>query len=161
MDEQELLAFLETHQIPYQRFEHPPVFTVEQAQFHLQDAPGAGTKNLLLMDKRHRRAIFVMVSEEKRVDLKALGAQIGTNGLHFASGELLWNYLKVEPGAVTSLALINDADCRVELYIDGELWQKDAIQCHPLVNTATLVIRRDDLARFFDLTHHPYQLIEI
>ena len=54
MKETELYDLLEANDITYQHFSHPPVYTVEQANQHLQDAPGARTKNLFICDEKKR-----------------------------------------------------------------------------------------------------------
>ncbi|MBI2072947.1 MAG: prolyl-tRNA synthetase associated domain-containing protein, partial [Gemmatimonadetes bacterium] len=81
--------------------------------------------------------------------------------LSLGSPERLAKYLGVEPGAVTILALINDPDQRVEVFIDEDLWMSPALRCHPLVNTATLVVPREGLERFLAATGHSYRLIRI
>ena len=49
---EELLARLEELGIEATTHRHPPVFTVEEAQEHKGDLPGAHTKNLFLRDKK-------------------------------------------------------------------------------------------------------------
>ena len=46
----------------------------------------------------------------------------------------------------------------VELWVDAEIWQGDAFLSHPLVNTATLVLSKAELERFFELTGHTLHL---
>ena len=62
--------------------------------------------------------------------------------------------LGVTRGSVTMMGLVNDAEHLVELWVDAEIWQSENFLCHPLVNTATLVLSRSELERFFDLTGH-------
>ncbi len=38
----------------------------------------------------------------------------------------------------------------MELVVDETIWQAERVQCHPLVNTATLLIRLDDVRRLLD-----------
>jgi Ala-tRNA(Pro) deacylase len=47
----------------------------------------------------------------------------------------------------------------VELFVDEVLWQSAAFQFHPLVNTATLVLSREAVARFVELTGHSLNVI--
>ncbi len=47
-----LTAFLAHHGIEVQRFEHPPVMTVEESERLVPPLPGAKTKNLFLRDKK-------------------------------------------------------------------------------------------------------------
>jgi Ala-tRNA(Pro) deacylase len=62
--------------------------------------------------------------------------------------------LGVPPGSVTAFAVINDAARRVRMVIDAELMRHDSINCHPLENTATTNIARDDLLRFIRSCGH-------
>jgi Ala-tRNA(Pro) deacylase len=57
--------------------------------------------------------------------------------------------------------LINDRDHDVELVIDESLWKQEAFQFHPLVNTSTLVVSRDNLNRFLNLTGHQAKMLEV
>lgn len=70
-------------------------------------------------------------------------------------------HLGVDPGSVTVLATINDPDNAVELIFDEVLWQEEVFQFHPLVNTSTLLVSRQNLRRFFELTGHEVRLIEV
>jgi Ala-tRNA(Pro) deacylase len=49
----------------------------------------------------------------------------------------------------------------VEVFIDRDLWRSEALACHPLVNTATLVIERDGLEALLKATGHAYQVIDV
>lgn len=156
----DIYQFLATNQITYQRFDHPAVFTCEEAEKLCPDMPGTSIKNLFLRDKDGKRHFLVVVGYEKKVDLKGLKNLLGTAGLSFASAERLKQYLGVEPGSVTLLGLINDHDHAIEVLIDEKLWGQ-TFQCHPLVNTATLVIPADGIEKFLKVTGHNYQIINI
>jgi Ala-tRNA(Pro) deacylase len=86
------------------------------------------------------------------VRLDELPAQLGVAHLRFASEENLLRLLGVTRGAVTMLGLINDTERQVELWIDAEIWHAEYFLSHPLVNTATLVLAKSELERFFALT---------
>jgi len=81
--------------------------------------------------------------------------------LSFGSADRLEQHLGVEPGAVTLLAVFNDPAHAVELFVDEDLWQAEAFQFHPIVNTATLVISRDEVMRFLRLTGHHLHLVKV
>lgn len=72
----------------------------------------------------------------------------------FGSVDRLKKLLGVGPGSVTIFALVNDPHHRVELIFDESLWEQQAFQFHPLVNTATLVVSKDNLKRFLASTGH-------
>ena len=157
----EIIEFLENNGISCRRFDHPPVYTCEQADALLRGAPGAPSKNLFLRDDKGQAHVLLMTRNSKQVDLRLLGEVLGLKRLGFASADRLRRCLGVEPGAVTVLALINDPDGNVKLFVDEELWTEDYLHCHPLVNTATLVISRGDLEKFFALTGHQINLVKV
>ena len=72
-----LYTFLRDKSISYQRFDHSPVLTCEEAASHLEGVPGAGSKNLFLRTKKRDRFFLLSVPEAKRVDLKAWAKMIG------------------------------------------------------------------------------------
>jgi Ala-tRNA(Pro) deacylase len=161
MNTESFFEFLAEHRITYQRCDHPAVYTVEEAARWVPPLPGAKTKNLFLRDKSGRRHFLVCVPAAKQVDIRALSQTIGANRLSFGSAERLKQHLGVEPGAVTLLAVFNDPSQVVELIVDEALWQFDAFQFHPLVNTATLVLSRESVERFAMLTGHRLHLVKV
>lgn len=152
--EKDFLQFLDENSFVYQRVEHPAVFTCAEAELHRPRVPAVSTKNLFLCDKKARRFFLVVTSCEKTVRLDALAPQLGVAYLRFASEENLQRLLGVTRGAVTMMGLANDSEHRVELWIDAEIWQGEFFLSHPLVNTATLILAKSELERFFALTGH-------
>ena len=158
--EEELLEYLRQHEIPYQRIEHPPVFTCDEAERYRPRFSSVSTKNLFLEDK-HSNPFLLMTDCEKRTNLKALGAQIGAIKLHLASEARLWELLGVNRGAVTVLGLINDIQNQVRLLVDEDIWEREYFLCHPMVNTATLIMAKKDLEYYFMLSGHNVNLVAI
>ncbi len=158
--EQEFLQYLDSKGFIYQRVEHPAVFTCAEAELHRPKVPAVSTKNLFLCDKKARRFFLVVTSCEKTVKLDALSPQLGVAYLRFASEENLMRILGVTRGAVTMMGLANDTEQLVELWIDADIWQGETFLSHPLVNTATLVLSKSELERFFALTGHTFHLFE-
>ena len=158
--EAHLLEFLDAQHIPYQRVEHPPVYTCEEAERLRPRLPAVSTKNLFLQD-RQRTLYLVVTACEKKLDLKRLGQQLGAAKLHFGSEEKLQVVLGLTRGSVTVLGLINDVGHRVQLWVDAEIWRQDDFLCHPLVNTATLLLSRSSLERLFEISGHSINLIEM
>jgi len=156
-----LLDLLDVHGIEYLRADHPAVYTCEEARRETPGLPGAETKNLFVCDGKGRRHFLVTVRPETRVDLKALGSVLGAGGLRFASSRRLATHLALEAGSVTLLGVVNDHDGAVEVVVDEDLWGEPAFQCHPLVNTSTLVMRRDGLERLFALTGHTPHVVAV
>jgi Ala-tRNA(Pro) deacylase len=156
----DIYSFLKTNNISYERFDHPAAFTCEQADEVCPTMPGASIKNLFLYDKRTEQHFLVVVGKEKRVDLKELKKLLDVSNLSFASEERLYKYLGVTPGSVTVLGLACDITQAVTVIFDANLENK-ALQCHPLINTATLVIPFEDIKKFLHVTQHEYQFLDI
>ncbi|MFN8669532.1 MAG: prolyl-tRNA synthetase associated domain-containing protein [Gemmatimonadaceae bacterium] len=157
-----LCALLDAHQIPYERADHPPVFTCDEAHRLVPESLGGEqTKNLFLRDGKGRRHWLVVTSCAKAVDLKALAPRIGADHLSLGSPERLLKYLGLTPGAVTLFGIANDPTHDVTLFIDRDVWNTERWRCHPMVNSATLVITRGDAERFAQLTGHKVHLVEV
>jgi len=154
----EFLEFLDANRFVYQRIEHPAVFTCAEAELHRPDVPAVSTKNLFLCDKKGRRFFLAVTACEKTVKLDLLASQLGIANIRFASEENLYRFLGVTRGAVTMMGLVNDGAHQVELWIDAEIWSGDYFLSHPLVNTATLILAKAELQRFFALTAHAVRL---
>jgi len=156
--EKEFLCWLDDNQFAYQRVEHPPVFTCAEAEMHRPEQPAVSTKNLFLCDKKGRRFFLAVTACEKSVNLDRLALQLGVSHLRFGSEQNLGRLLGVTRGSVTMMGLINDAEHKVELWLDADIWQGGYFLSHPLVNTATLILSKPELERFFKLTGHEYRL---
>jgi len=157
----DIYKFLDDHQIEYERYDHPPVFTVEDVYRLVPPLKAAKTKSLFLRNAKGLRHFLVIVRGEKMVNLKALPDILKSSRLRFGSPDRLKKYLGVDPGSVSLFATVNDNNKCVETIIDSDLWESDAFQFHPLVNTSTLVISRDNIQRFLDKTGHDSQLLDI
>ncbi len=156
----DVCAFLDRQGIAYQCFDHPPVYTCDEARAVLpKDMPGAETKNLFLRDKKGKRHFLVIAGYDTKVDLKQFADTVGAQGASFASPERLMSHLGVEPGSVTLLALVNDAAHAVELYVDALVWAAPSVRAHPLVNTATLILAHDGFEKFLAATGHEARVV--
>jgi Ala-tRNA(Pro) deacylase len=155
-----LAALFERLGIAVAEAAHPAVFTVDQAAAHPHGLPGEDTKNLLLRDAKG--GLFLLtLRADRRADLKALPALLGARRFSFASATVLAETLGVAPGAVTPLALVNDATHQVSFALDRALAEADRIICHPLVNTASVSIATADLRRLLDALQVPVRIIDL
>src|SRR5215471_12383782 len=126
---QQLFARLAELGLAHNTVEHAPVFTVEEAKAHRGELPGIHVKNLFLRNKKEQMWLVVAL-EDRAVDLKRLGEQLGAGRLSFGSPERLRNYLGVEPGSVTPFAVINDTAHAVRLVLDAGLKGGAPINAH-------------------------------
>jgi len=155
----DLFARLAELGIAADSFEHPAVFTVEQAKALRGTLAGAHIKNLFLRNKKGAMWL-ITCQEDREVDLKALGERLGAGRLSFGSAERLMTYLGVLPGAVTPFGVVNDRQGHVAVVLDSALADHDRVNCHPLVNTMTTALSGRDLVRFLDSTGHPPRLLD-
>jgi Ala-tRNA(Pro) deacylase len=150
----QLFAALDALGIAHSTIKHPPLFTVEQSRALRGQIPGGHTKNLFLRDKKYE-LYLVVAEEDAAIDLKGLHRRLGANGrFSFGSADLLREVWGVEPGAVTPFGAINDAQGRVSVVLDAALMAHDTLNFHPLVNTMTTSIKREDLVKFLSVTGH-------
>lgn len=157
----DLFAFLDRLGIAHVSVTHPPLFTVGQSQSLRGTIPGGHTKNLFLKDKKG--ALFLVTAlEDAVIDLKSLHRLLGASGrFSFGSADLLRTTLGIDPGAVTPFAAMNDTDQRVSVVLDADLMRHATINCHPLANTMTTSIGREDLVRFLEATGHPPRVVAV
>ena len=134
--------------IKYERIKHKPVYTVQEIKDIKLNIDGTGCKNIFLKDKKHNFYLYVL-QEDKRVDFKYLQKELGNNRLSFANPEELYQYLKLEQGAVTPLGIINNEEKNVTVLLDKELKGK-VLLVHPNINTETISIKYDDLTKFIE-----------
>lgn len=127
---------------------YPAHDSVEQGKALRGDMAGTFTKNLLLKDKK-RRHFLLSIHEDRNLDLKSLHKRLGAKGqLGFASPERVEEYLRVIPGALTPLGLINDSGGAVTTVIDASLMEADQLNFHPLVSTESVGLRPNELVEF-------------
>jgi Ala-tRNA(Pro) deacylase len=150
----DLFAYLDRLGIAYRTVSHPPLFTVAESQAMRGQIPGGHTKNLFLRDKKGALHLAVAL-EDAEIELKSLHRRVGATGrFSFGAADLLYETLGVVPGAVTPFAAINDAAARVCVTLDAAMMAHATLNFHPLVNTMTTSIARDDLVRFLRATGH-------
>lgn len=147
-----LLAQLDDWGLFYRLFSHVPLRTVQEAkqvEAEMQQ-PGVSSlkiKNLYLRDRK-KRNYLISVEQDREIDLKALGQEIGVGGLSFGSADRLMQNLGIRPGAVSPLAMITGVDRGVTFYMDAAAQEVDVINMHPLVNDRTVVMAREDFLTF-------------
>jgi Ala-tRNA(Pro) deacylase len=108
--------------------------------------PEADAKNLFVRDDKKRKYYLITVRGDKRVDLKEFRKANNTRPLTFASEEDLFSILKLTPGSVTPLGILNDDERRIEFYLDASFLENDSlIGVHPNDNTATIWLKSKDL----------------
>jgi Ala-tRNA(Pro) deacylase len=157
----EVYAALASLGIPYERFEHPPVFTSEEADVHWRDLPGVRCKNLFLRNKKGDHHYLVVLEISKKADLKQIVRMVGDDRLSFGSPDRLMAELGLTPGSVSPFGLLNDGDGSVMVLIDEDLRGADGLIFHPNINTASVVVSWEGLERFLQSRSNRVRYIRV
>ncbi len=145
---QQVYRVLEALGIPYEMYEHPPVFTADDAAAHWGAVRGTPVKNLFLRNKKGDRHYLVVLEIGKAADLRQLVQTIGDDRLSFGSPDRLMSQLGLTPGSVSPFGLLHEGSNAVQVILDEELRRADRLIFHPNVNTASVTISVADLERF-------------
>lgn len=157
----DLFACLAGLGITVSTIHHEAVFTVEESASVRGRIPGSHSKNLFLKDKKGR-LFLVSARENARIDLKRLHEVVGASGrLSFGSSEQLMAALGVTPGSVTAFAVFNDRAGAVTMVLDAGLVASERLNFHPLVNTMTCGIDREDMLAFLRSTGHDPLIVSL
>ena len=147
----------------YKEIEHAPVYTIEEI-----DALGKEffegamiCKNLFVRDQKGKRHFLVVLPEEKRAPLDVIANKIGSTRLSFASPERLMKYLKLTPGSVSPLAVINDEESAVEVVLEEDLKNQVKVGVHPCTNTATILLSMSDVEKYISSCGNKIKYIKI
>lgn len=157
----QVYAVLDEMGIAYGKYEHPAVFTAEEAAVHWAGIPGTPVKNLFLRNKKGNRHYLVIVGVEKRVDLQQLVKAVGDDRLSFGSAERLMEHLGLTPGSVSPFGLLNDRDHDVVVIVDADLRDAGRLILHPNINTASLTITFADLEKFLASRGNPVRYLRV
>lgn len=150
MDARELPAYeaLDALSIPYSRYEHEAAMTMEDCDLFDEGKDAAHCKNLFLANRQGTSFYLLLVVGDKQFKTKDISRQLGISRLSFATAGQLKALLGLDPGAVTPLGLVHDAEKRVHVLLDREVAAWEDIIVHPNVNTASIILKTEDLLRF-------------
>ena len=123
--EKRTYEFLDNLGVPYEKYEHEAIMTIEAAEE---------------LDKKMGLEIC-----KKKFNTGKVSKQINVPRMTFAGDDYMLEYLDIRPGSVSPLGLMNDKGNNVNLLIDEDVLNMEKIAVHPCVNTATLVINTKDL----------------
>ena len=144
MNKAEIYRFLTEQHISYEVTEHKAVFNMEELDSIALPYPEWAAKNLFVRDDKKRNYYLITVKGDKRVNLKEFRKQHDLRALSFASEEDLFAIMRLQPGSVTPLGILNDTEHRVHYYLDSE-FIGNKIGVHPNDNTATVWMQVNDL----------------
>jgi len=150
---------LETLEIVYKKFEHPPMFTCEDAKLHRVDCEFIDIKNLFVRNKDKSNLYLFTLPADVRADLKQLQARLGETRLCFADADMLMEKLKVSPGSVSLLNIANLDKPDITVLIDKKIMDSEYIGCHPNINTETVVFHCEYIPKILNHVKVKWQII--
>ncbi|MBR2259763.1 MAG: prolyl-tRNA synthetase associated domain-containing protein [Blautia sp.] len=160
MTKQETYDYLTTHGIEYEITEHMAVFNMEELDAVKLPYPDCDAKNLFVRDDKKWNYYLITVKGDKKVNLKEFRKTHGLRNLSFASADDLMSIMKLIPGAVTPLGLLEDEDRKVTLYLDAAFGD-GLIGIHPNDNTASIWLKASDLVKVIEEHGNTVNVVEI
>merc|ERR1712107_242625 len=108
-----------------------------------------------LKDKK-KNLYLLSAKYDRDIKLNDIAASIGAKDLRLADESVLFDKLGVRQGCVTAYALVNDTEKCVKFLVDKQLvdGSHEAVNFHPMVNTATTRLSSKDFNKFLYLTRH-------
>ncbi len=144
-EEMNCYDFLDQIGVEYYRIDHEPAENMELCR-RIDETMGAQMcKNLFLCNRQMTDFYLLMMPGDKPFKTKQLSKQLGVSRLSFGNAEKMYEYLKIRPGAVSVLGLMNDTENNVRLLVDEDLLQSEYIGCHPCVCTSSLKLKTCDV----------------
>tara|TARA_Y100000590_G_C15359604_1_gene878392 strand:- start:265 stop:777 length:513 start_codon:yes stop_codon:yes gene_type:complete len=153
-----LKDILDENNIKYSTFVHPALYTVDDSKKMRGKIDGAHTKNLFLKNKKNEFFLFSCL-ESSRIELKLLKKNLNLGNISFAKEEYLNNLLGVKPGSVTPFGLLNDLEKKIKFFFDSKLEKYQSFNFHPLINTETINIKKNDFYNLFKIYNITINLI--
>jgi len=157
----ELYELLRELSVSFEYHEHPPVATIEDAKIYWKDLNSGRCKNIFFRNHKGDRHYLVILEHLRQLNIKDLEQRLRQGKLTFASDQRLKKYLGVEPGSVSPFGIINDESHHVHVFIDEKLNEFERLSFHPNLNTASLVIAKDDLLRFLNHLGNSWEFIKM
>ena len=161
-DHQSVYAQLEELKIAYRKVEHPEAGSMEELTEAEKQLGAVICKNLFLCNRQKTVFYLLLIRADKRFKTSVVSKLIGSSRLSFGEADKLYELLGVYPGSITPLGLAFDKEHQVNLLVDRDVLALEEIGMHPLVNTASLAMKTEDLMKiYFPFTGHEPRILEI
>jgi len=158
---EKVLTTLDNLGISYEKYDHPPLPTIEAATDYWKDIDATHCKNLFFRNHKGNRHYLVILEHMQKLDIRDLEQRLKQGKISFASQKRMDRYLGLSGGSVSIFGLINDHDSHVHVFLDETLKRAEKISFHPNDNTATLVISFEDLMKYLDATGNSFEFIQL
>jgi Ala-tRNA(Pro) deacylase len=140
--EENIINMMNENKIPYEIFEHEPVYTNPAMAEALGVRESETVKSLVLMTKEKEMVVLVLPGN-KRVDWKKAASGVGTKKVSFAKPEQVSEKVGCEVGCVPPFGQMK----LLPIYMDTELTKKDYVYFNPGVHDKSFKIKAWDLKK--------------
>ena len=147
--------------IEFEYIEHPAAPTIEIAKQYWAGHDAKHCKNLFFRNHKGNQHYLVCLDCDRAMDIHDIEKKLHQGKLSFASETRLEKYLGVKPGSVTPFGLINDVEHHVIVFLDSNLRNAEKVSFHPCINTASLIIKREDLVKFIEYQGNRYEWMDV
>lgn len=155
------LEALKALNIEYKYYSHAAAKTMEDCAHIGEDVGARHFKNLFLTNRQCTDFYLLLIGESKPFRTADVSKQLGVSRLSFATPEYMQKKLNLAPGAVTPLALINNAQHDIIVVIDSDILHYGMVCAHPLISSASVALKMDDLLRFIAACGNPVRYVDI
>ncbi len=160
--EMDAYLFLEENGVDYIRAEHDEAATIELCESVEKIIDAKICKNLLLTNRQQTVFYLLLIKGDMVFKTKYLSSQINSARLSFANAEQMETLLDVTPGSLTVLSLMKDKEKKVNLLIEENVFKEEYFACHPMVNTATVKFKTEDLKnKILPALNREYTLVNL
>lgn len=161
-NKQDIYRLLEETGVSFQATEHPAVFNMAELSRIQIPHPEADAKNLFVRDDKKSKYYLISVLGEKRMDLKEFRRIHHTRPLSFASLRGIASKAGACSGLRHAPGLLNDETREIPLFLDSDFHRAPGlIGVHPNDNTATVLLRTDDLVSLLKNAGHPVEWADL
>jgi len=154
-------ALLDRLGIEYANVYHRPIFTQADSKLRPIQIDAIIFKNLFLRNKDKSRYYLYSLPLTKRADLAAVAKAIGESRLSFGDEYALQEKLNIQHGAVSFLNVIGTESTDVTLLIDSSVFNCDKIGVHPNDNTATVILKPQDIEKILFACSVEYRFLSL
>lgn len=136
----EVLAFLDETQIPYELHKHERAHTIDDC-LDMPFITGDVTmcKNILLCNRQQTNYYFMLLMPHTPFRTAVVSKALGVSRLSFAPESALEDKLHVSSGSLSPLGLLYDASHEIPLCYEPDIRKTPRIAFHPCDNSATVI----------------------
>lgn len=140
----EVLAFLENNQIPFEMHEHERAHTIDDClRMPFIDENVTICKNILLCNRQKTQFYLMLLKPLTPFRTAVVSKSLGVSRLSFAPEGVLEERLHLTSGSVSPLGLMFDHDHEITFCYEPGIKDTARIAFHPCDNSATVIFTQE------------------